>query len=223
MPRRKDPLITGQIYHVFNKTVGREEVFRNKRDCQRALQTLDYYRFQNPSVRLSKYLLNSTQNANTHGLFHGKNGKPLIEIFAYCLMPNHYHLLVKQLNSKGIEIFLSLFQNSYTKYFNTKHKREGHIFIGRFKAVRIETDGELLHVARYIHLNPYTGFVIDAIQKLESYQWSSFLKYLKVNDDFTSSGMILSHFKNIQELKKYVYDQADYQRRLAEIKHIAFD
>ena len=76
-----------------------------------------------------------------------------MEIICYCLMPNHLHLLLRQLMDGGISKFMSNFANSYTRYFNTKSKRKGPVFEGKFKAKRIETDEQLLHLSRHIHLN----------------------------------------------------------------------
>lgn len=84
-----------------------------------------------------------------------------LEIISYCLMPNHFHLLVKQVIDHGIVKCLNNFSNSYTRYFNIRHDRVGPLFQGRFKAVRIETDEQLLQVSRYIHLNPVASSLIE--------------------------------------------------------------
>jgi putative transposase len=118
---------------------------------------------------------------------------------------------------------LALFQNSITKYRNTKYKKEGHLFSGRFKAVRIEDESQLLHVHRYIHLNPYTSYVVKNIADLENYPYSSFREYLGLDEGFCNKNVILSSFSNIDEYKKFVFNQADYQRELKKITHLVFD
>ena len=178
MPGRSIPLVTNQIYHVINRGVASQPIFYHQRDYARALETILYYQQQNPPLRYSFFLrLPAQQKRNLLTKPIGK-GKLLVEIIAYCLMPNHLHLLLKQLEENGISIFMSNLTNSYTRFFNTKRKRKGPLFQGKFKAVRIETDGQLVHVSRYIHLNPYTSFVLKSLEELESYPYSSLPEYL---------------------------------------------
>ena len=135
-------------------------------------------------------------------------------------MPNHFHFLLKQTAEEGIAKFMSNFQNSYTRYFNTRHNRVGPLFQGPFRAVRVETDEQLLHLSRYIHLNPYSSFVVKNIKDLEEYQWSSFKEYLGKEKGFCQKEIVMSFFKNPQDYRKFVFDQADYQRELQKIKHL---
>jgi len=123
----------------------------------------------------------------------------------------------------GISKFLSNFQNSYTRYFNTRHQRDGTLFLNQFKAVRIETDEQLIHVSRYIHLNPYASHVIKDIDRLEYYRWSSFSEYISKGDGFVNKSLLLGFFKNAESYKTFVFDQADYQRTLKEIEHLALE
>lgn len=90
-------------------------------------------------------------------------------------MPNHFHLLLQQIRDGGITEFISKLTNSYTRYFNIRNKRIGPLFQGEFKAVHVETDEQLIHLSRYIHLNPIVSYIT---KKLESYQWFSYLEYL---------------------------------------------
>ena len=94
-----------------------------------------------------------------------------------------------------------------------------------FKAVRIETDEQLLHVSRYIHLNPSTAYIVEP-EKLGDYRWSSYLIYLNedsMDHSFVNPEIILSFFKNRADYKKFVLDQAVYQRELDKIKHLIFE
>ena len=119
-------------------------------------------------------------------------------------MPNHFHFLLEQKEDKGISKFLSNLQNSYTKFFNISHERDGSLFSDQFKAVRIETDEQLIHVSRYIHLNPHTGFVVKSLKELEEYPWSSFPDYLQTPREFVDTEFILSFFGNSQKYIKFV-------------------
>jgi len=222
MPGRTIPLVTGEIYHIFNRGINKQPTFTNKKEYKRALNTIQFYRYVKPPMSLSKFLKleDKKQNDIIDVL---KQRKKLVEIYCFCFMPNHFHFLVRQREDKGISIFLSNLQNSYTKFFNTKHNRDGSLFSDQFKAVRIETDEQLTHVSRYIHLNPYTGYVVKSLEELENYYWSSFPEYLKASGQFIDIYFVLSFFKNQKEYKQFIYDQADYQRELKEIEHLMFE
>jgi|SRR3989344_2147708 len=223
MPGRITPIVTNEIYHVFNRGINRQPTFVDKWNYQRAVEAISFYRFLKPPIKLSKFLIleKSKKNDLLNGL---KNQELLVEIFCYCFMPNHFHFLLKQKRDGGIAKFLSNVQNSYTRYFNTRHKRDGSLFLDQFKAVRIETDEQFLHVSRYIHLNPYTGYVVKSFEDLEKYPWSSFSSYInKENNLFVNTNQILDFFKTSVAYKKFVFDQADYQRRLKEIEHLALE
>lgn len=225
MPQRKVILVTDQYYHIFNRSINKEPIFTKEKECQRALETLNYYRFENPPIRLSYLLALGPDRRGEIIKSLEKKAKRLVDIICFVLMPNHFHFLLKQNTKNGISLFLAQFQNSYTRYFNTKNRRQGHLLQGQFKTVRIEDENQLLHVNRYIHLNPYTSYVVETPEELEQYRYSSFPQYL--NDDTKyhtcDTQIILSHFPTIKQYKKFIFDQADYQRELDQIKHLALE
>jgi len=148
---------------------------------------------------------------------------PLIEIYAYAFMPNHYHLLLKQLQEDGIKRFISILQNSYAKYYNKKNSRDGGVFQNPFQGKWIATDEQLLHVSRYIHLNPVTSFIIP-IDKLSSYKFTSFQNYVHEENSFwVNTKPILAMFKDPRDYKQFVENQSEYQRSLSEIQHLIID
>lgn len=222
MPGRLTPIVSNQIYHIYNRGIDRRPTFTDKREYERALETIRYYRFKDLPLRLSKFItLDDKRKAEILQIIN--ESKQLIKIISFNLMPNHFHFLLRQEEEKGISTFLSNFQNSYTRYFNTKHNRDGSLFLDQFKAVLVETDEQLIHLSRYIHLNPYTSFVIKKIEDLRIYPYSSFPMYLTKSPDFVDKDLILKNFRNISEYGKFVFDQGDYQRRLEENKHLSFD
>ena len=136
-------------------------------------------------------------------------------------MPNHFHYLLQQKVDGGITEFVSKISNSYTKYFNTKNERVGPILQGEFKSVLVETDEQLIHLSRYIHLNPLVSYLTD---NLESYPWSSHPEYVGINrTSFCSKDIILKQFKSSEDYKQFVLDQEDYGRKLERIKHQTLD
>ena len=145
--------------------------------------------------------------------------KQIVDVISYCLMPNHFHFLLKQIINEGIKSFVSKTTNSYAKYFNIKHKRKGPLFEGVFKAVRIDTNEQLLHVSRYIHLNPLVGYVTD---DLNSYKWSSYLEFVKGLEGICSKDVILSQFTSRKKYERFVLDHEQYGKKLERIKHLLF-
>lgn len=224
MPGRKIPLVTNHIYHALNRGIASQPIFLTKRNYQRMLEVIWYYQNQNPPLSYS-HLIRLPIKQKTEILKKlEKTKKFLVEIISLCLMPNHFHLLLKQTQKNGISIFMSNFTNSYTRYFNTKNKRTGPLFQGKFKAVMVETDEQLLHLSRYIHLNPYTSYVVKSLEDIEHYPYSSLPVYLghsKAN--LFQKKIILNQFKNVESYKKFVLDQAKYQRKLEHIKHLLME
>ena len=223
---RKVVFANGEIYHVFNRGVEKRPTFISKREFERALITLNYYRFAKPPIKLSRFLaLPESERAELIKNIE-TNRKKLVEIFCYCLMPNHFHFLLKQVSKNGISIFTANFTNSYTRYFNSKNERIGPLFQGTFKAVRIESDEQLIHVSRYIHLNPVASFLIKQ-EVLENYAWSSYPDYLNsspsqiiVKDTVLS---LLPKKERINKYREFVLDQVDYAQKLEQIKHIILE
>lgn len=205
-------LAEGEVYHIFNRGIEGRKTFRNNRDYQRFLETVDYYQFESPPVRFSfskKEIRKKT-----------REGKKLVEIVAFCLVPNHFHFILKQLLKDGISIFMSKVANSYTKYFNIKNKRRGPLFEGVFKAVRIETDEQLIHVSRYIHLHPLTCYLVKDLKK---WGFSSYPEYLGLRKiKLSSPDLVLSLFKDLWKYERFVLDQVDYARELEKIKDLLF-
>jgi len=136
-------------------------------------------------------------------------------------MPTHFHLILKQLKKGGISTFIGNVLNSYSRYFNTKHKRGGPLWEGKFKNVSVETDEQLLHLTRYIHLNPTSA---GLVKKPEEWPYSSYLEYLgkikKINRICSYEDLI-----DISPLsyKNFVESRILYQRELAKIKHLILE
>lgn len=208
MVYRKTVLANEQIYHILNRGVEERNIFLDKRDYSRFFQSFLYYQKANPPVRFSfkqftqEKLLSKLEN--------------LVEIICYCLMPNHFHFLLKQKKSHGISSFIKKLTNSYARYFNIRHQRRGHLFQGPFKAIRMENDEQLIHVSRYIHLNPVTSFLVENPQ---DYPFCSYSEYLSLkNEKVCQKDIILDQFHSLDDYEKFVLDQKDYARKLKMIE-----
>lgn len=146
-----------------------------------------------------------------------------MEIYAFALMPNHFHLLIKQLEENGINKFVSNFQNSYAKYYNLKNNRDGFLFKNQFKAKWIESDEQFLHTSRYIHLNPVKAFLIS-FEQLGLYPWTSYSVYAAENPQiFIKTDYIFNMFSSRDKYIEFVSDQADYQEKMSLIEHVMIE
>ncbi|RJQ36949.1 hypothetical protein C4559_04435 [Candidatus Microgenomates bacterium] len=215
-------LANDQIYHVFNRGVERRTVFGTQWEFKRALDVFKFYRFSNLPFRFSQ-LLKLPKEERERIISEINTNAKLVEIISFCLMPNHFHFILKQLQSGGIKKFISNFSNSYSKYFNTKHERIGPLFEGIFKAVLVESDEQLIHLSRYIHLNPVSSFLIPN-EKLENYIWSSLPEYLEnIDDGICSKDTVLSLFPSIESYHKFILNQISYAQELDKIKHLIME
>lgn len=220
---RKIPLVTGQIYHIFNRSIADFQIFNNAKGVEHMIQLLQYYQINNEQ-KFSKFIeLERVQKEGFNSFFKKiSTGKEkIVQIVAYCLMPTHIHLILKQLVENGISDFMRKVLDSYTRYFNLNHKRKGPLWEGKFKSVLIDNDNQLNHLIRYIHLNPVTGFLVD---KPEDWQFSSYNGYLAKLDKLDP----ICQYDDIIKIdpsayKKFVNDQISYQRELAKIKKFIFD
>ena len=220
MPGRETPLVTGEIYHVLNRGIASQTIFPNRQHFQRALKIMRYYQMTRPPLRYSYFT--ALQFSARQEKLKELNVKPdhLVEILCYCFMPNHFHFLLKQIADSGISIYLSKFSNSYTRYYNTRHNRIGPLLQGKFKSVLVENEAQLIHLSRYIHLNPYSSSIVKSLKDLSGYEFSSLTEYLGIDDNnFCHKDMILSYFKKRDSYRDFVFEQAYSQRELDIIKH----
>ncbi|OGC54196.1 hypothetical protein A2797_00200 [candidate division WWE3 bacterium RIFCSPHIGHO2_01_FULL_48_15] len=172
-------------YHVFNCGVEKRTIFLTKRDYQRCLDTIRHYLRDQllPYVEFQR-LTPTAKDSYLQVMQSDPKGSSAqrIRILAYCLMPNHFHFLIKPARTDGITKFISDISNSYTRYFNIKNKRIGGLFQGTFKAKEITSDASLLQVSRYIHLNPImssrTNPKGSLIMKPENYTFSSYADWI---------------------------------------------
>lgn len=222
MPARFTPLVQNYYYHVFNRGVNKRYIFKSKYEYNRFVLSLRFYNSLEYPIRLSLFTkLASDQRQEIWGRL--QNEKTHTDIISYCLMPNHFHLLLKQNSENGISKLLGNLQNSYARYFNIKNERIGPLFQGQFKAVKIDSEEQLLHVSRYIHLNPYSSGIVKTLDDLINYSWSSLPEYVStVKFPICKKDDILPNFKK-SNYKDFVLNNAEYQKSLEHIKHLTFD
>lgn len=187
---KRPHFVNGEIYHIYNRGVEKRDIFNNDKDRVRFIHNL--YEMNNAiPVLNSPYWLakkNQYMEVQLRYIRYIVSRDKLVDIFAFCLMPNHYHLLVRQLTDSGVSKFMQKFGTAYTNYFNLKNERVGSLFQGRFKAVLVQEDKYFRHLCHYIHLNPLDLFAPEwrenklknfkkASEFLLNYRWSSYLDY----------------------------------------------
>lgn len=218
---RKERLENNYYYHAFSRSISKYIVFNNAEDYSRVIEILNLYRYANFSYKYSKYIqLDAQTQINLAESLKSKNDL-LVEIVAYCIMPTHIHLVLKQIHNDGISHYMAKVLNSYSRYFNVKHKRNGPLWAGRFKSVLISNDNQLLHLTRYIHLNPTSA---DIVKNPDQWPYSSYTEY--TSPDF--AGTKICNCKNLidttgKEYKKFVLDRKDYQKQISLIKKLLID
>lgn len=221
MSYRKNPLVNQHYYHIFNRGVARQPTFLSSYDYSHAELALSYYIYKDPAIPISRYK-ELSQERRQEFLKQITQNERLVSIAAYVFMPNHFHLLLKQVLDGGISEFMSKFTNSYTRYFNTKHNRVGPVFQGRFKSVLVESTEQLIHLSRYIHLNPVASAVIRE-EELDSYKWSSFPSYLRKDYRIVDPREAENIIASVGDYKSFVFDHVAYAKDLEKIKHLSFE
>jgi len=220
MQYRKDPLVSGQFYHVFNRSISGYVLFNNDIEFSRILRLLELCRFEDFTYKYSAFIdLSLEMQANIIKNLRLQSNR-LVDIVAFCIMPTHIHLLLKQTNEGGISKYMGRVLNGYSKYFNTNHKRTGPLWTGRFKSVLVKSDEQLLHLTRYIHLNPFSAGIVG---NTEDWKYSSYIYY--VDKNINSMLCDFEGLFNIEasQYRKFVNDRKSYQRDLSIIKSQLID
>ena len=222
MPYRKTVFGNGEVYHIFSRGHADQQVFRDNKDYQRMVESLVFYLYANPPLRYSHFKrLSGKRKQKVFEEFDNQDTN--MDVIAYCFLPTHYHLLVRQDKDTGVQNTIRKFQNSYAKYFNTKYNSKGLVFQSPFKAAHLENEYQIVQVSRYIHLKPSTTFT-TAREKLDTYEWSSLSEYLKPDESsMLSPDVVLNSFANPNEYKNFVLNDEDYQRELNKIKSVILD
>lgn len=150
--------LANSYYHLYNRGVEKRVIFQDEQDYSVFLSYLKTYLLPKDITKISKDLANPNisgkEKEQLLKLLHLNNFNEEISLLAYCLMPNHFHFLVKQEPENGIDVFMNSLATRYTQYFNAKYKRVGPLYQGIYKAVLVETDEQLLYLSSYIHRNP---------------------------------------------------------------------
>lgn len=224
MAQRKHNFVTGEFYHVYNRGVDKRPIFLDDSDYQRFVSLL-YVANTNKSISF-KDLLRTNKNP-----FEITTSDHLVSIGAYCLMPNHYHILTTPLVENGLSMFMQKLSTAYSMYFNKKYQRTGALFEGKFKSQLATEDRYLKYLFSYIHLNPVKLVQSDwkevgiknkqSVSKyLQEYRYSSYVDMLGVQ---RAEAVILKreafpdYFETIDQAEKEMHDWLNFPEVLPRV------
>lgn len=213
---RKTEFANGEYYHIYNRGVDKREVFLGREDYERFLLSMNLLNDERDGLMLQwrdiqraeprAKLLDFQELSSREG--------PSVEIIVYCLNPNHYHFILKQLRDNGIKNFMHKLSTSYTNYFNKKNKRSGSLFQGPFKSVHIDSNEYLLYLSAYVNKNNF----IHGYDKNDNWPYSSLPDYLgERNGKLINKEIILGQFKSADEYKEFLESNSLYMREKKEL------
>lgn len=217
---RRDALVEGKIYHIISRSIAGFKIFNRPADFKRIIKALEFYNHIKSVIKFSNFLALSPRKQKKIQRDLNDSRSKIVQITTYCIMPTHIHLILKQLKEGGISRLMKNLLDSYTRYFNVKYKRKGPLWESRFKNVLVKKDEQLLHLTRYVHLNPVSAHLIE---KPEDWKYSSYQEYThkKIPHRICDYSDLLEI--NTTEYRKFVNNQISYQRELAKIKNLLLD
>lgn len=201
MSIRKTNLVQGEYYHIYNRGNSKQKIFNDKEDYLRFISLL-YISNTNESFNL--YDLARDPNFNLYDI---ERNNLLVNMGAFCLMPNHFHILITEITESGISKFMQKLGTAYSMYYNKKYERTGGLFESKFKTQHADTDRHLKYLFSYIHLNPIKLIQKDwkekgiknekeAMDYLNKYPYSSYL-------DFFGEKRVQNKILNIKAFPEY--------------------
>ncbi len=196
---RKQPIITDECYHIYNRGVDKRDIFKDRKDLDRFIESIREF---NQTETIGS--LRDIKNAETvpKALFR-VHKKPLVAIVVYCINPNHFHFVLKQLVDGGIAKFMQKLQAGYTSYFNAKNERTGVLFQGTFKSHHIDEENYFNKIIGYTNKN----YQVHNISKNKmSFVFASDYEYENSNFKIVSKkegNRILNMFGGVQGFKKH--------------------
>jgi len=214
---RKTKFKNGEYFHIYNRGTDKREIFSDRYDYIRFLESLNLFNGIESIGSIYELAFRKKRDVEAEPPIGGSASNSenhLVEIVAYSLLPNHFHLLLKQVQENGISEFMHRI-GGYTLFYNKKYKRSGALFQGPFQSVYIDSESYLNYISAYINGNPE----IHKIKKAEEYIWSSYQDYLgNRNGVLANKSIILKDFSSTNEYRKYVEEVIKNSSEIKEAK-----
>jgi putative transposase len=216
MSIRKVNLVGGEYYHIYNRGNSKQKIFHDNED---------YFHFMG-----LLFACNSINNfradtiAKEKSFYDFEREKQIVSIGTYCLMPNHFHILITQVEETGISKFMQKVLTAYVMYYNKKYERTGGLFEGKFKSEHASNDRYLKYLFSYVHLNPVkliqnnwkdVGIKNkkEALEYLQNYKYSSYFDYLeikRIQNKILNTESFPKYFSNKKSFKEEIFDWLSY-------------
>jgi len=194
MASRKISLSKGEYYHIYNRGVDKRNIFSDEYDVERFLQSMVEFNVEDP---IGSIYENSFKDRR---LRHPVS--KLVYVIAYCLNPNHYHFILKQVAEKGVEKYMQRLGMGYAKYFNNKNDRSGSLFQGAFKSVHVGADSYFKHLSAYVNLNNKVHYQLGhPVSKLVRSSWGEYMG--ENNEMMCEKEAVLKFFRSRKDYKKF--------------------
>ncbi len=218
----REKIVGKNIYHVLNRGVDKRKIFSEEIDYVRFVHDLFEFNNEDPAPKLDYLFKTQYSEVGLPNIGSKKERKPrklLVDLLAFTLMPNHYHLLIRPRNDDSLSGFMQKLNTGYTNYFNQKYRRAGALFSGKYKYVAIKSDQHFVHIPYYIHCNPLdlektNGNWRDrniksyevALRFLNQYKWSSHQDYSGIKNfpSVTQREFLLEYFRGIEGYKQAI-------------------
>jgi putative transposase len=201
-----------EFYHLYNRGTEKRKIFLDRSDYERFLALL-YLANGHEPVRIENIRRNEQGRTLLKRVMETPPQKPLISVAAYCLMPNHFHLLVREESESGISRFMQKLSTAYTMYFNKKYERSGTLFQGKYKSRHAESDRYLKYLLAYIHLNPHTS------KTARIYEYSSYADFVGIERPqgrILNTSVLPLYFESARDFKKEMREWLSYRDEITE-------
>jgi putative transposase len=197
----------GETYHVYNRGTQKKVIFHDDTDYARFLFLILYLQsplaFDQISRIVQRFVKHRVFDIDLSDLAEITQNR-YVELISFCLMPNHFHLVLREVEQGGIARYMQRVLNGYTKYYNAKYETSGHLLQGPYKAVHVANNEQLLHLLAYVHRNPreLPGWK----NREESYMWSSYQDYTGTNrwGETLNTHLALEQFKTKSDYREFV-------------------
>lgn len=220
MPNRKIKFVEGEFYHIYNRGNSKQKIFLDKLDYEHFIKLL-YCCNSDKNFAFREDIIKKGIDA-----FDFEREESLVDIGAWVLMPNHFHIYISPKSDFGLTEFMRKLSTAYVKYFNTKYDRTGTLFEGKFKATYINKDNQAKYLFSYIHLNPIKLIDHDwkekgiknikkSISFLESYKYGSYIDFININERKESKILNIKnfpkYFSNVTDFNKEIFNWLEYK------------
>jgi len=214
---------SNSFHHIYNRGNNKMNLFLDESDYYSFLGLLEENILGKKEYFCSKVFDPPPKSSHFAGKKYIRKLLPIgsFEIICFCLMPNHFHLLVKQKGELKVSKLLSKICTSYSKRFNKKYSHIGHVFQDQFKSVLVEDNNQLLHLSAYIHSNPKVG---GLVKNIENWKFSSYSNFLNINKyRLCNKSIIVDQFRNIRSYKNFVEESVDKIKSIKNLNYALLD